>query len=124
MRTRLLFVARGASDPVARDQASEYARMVAAAAKPYDQATCFLAMAKPTFDEAVAATRRSSSQRVVVVPHLLFSGDLLRRVRDTVAKQERGGVRQQWFLADHLGSDPVVARTIARRFSAAVSSPC
>ena len=124
MRTRMLFVARGALDPVARDQALEYARMVAASVKPDEHATCFLAMAKPTFDEAVAATTASSFQRVVVVPHLLFSGDLLRRVRATVAEQEQGGLRQQWLLADHLGPDPVVARTIARRFAAAWTSPC
>jgi sirohydrochlorin cobaltochelatase len=124
MQTRMLFVARGALDPVARDQALEYARLVAAAAKPDEYSTCFLAMAKPTFAEVVAATAVSSFQRVVVVPHLLFSGKLLRRVRDTVAEQEQGGLRQQWILADHLGPDLMVARLIARRFSDALTAPC
>jgi sirohydrochlorin cobaltochelatase len=118
-RTRLLFVARGAQDPRARDEAIEYGRLVTASAKPDDHSTCFLAMAKPTFDEETAATAASSLERVVVVPHLLFSGKLLERVREKVAEQEESGPRQQWLLADHLGSDPVVARTIARRFNEA-----
>ena len=118
-RTRLLFVARGTQDPQARNESLEYARLVNASAKPDDYSTCFLARAKPTFDDETAATAASSFERVVVLPHLLFSGKLLERVREKVAEQEEGGLRQQWLLADHLGSDPVVARTIARRFSEA-----
>ena len=122
-RTRLLFVARGASHARARHDAREYGKAVAAAVSPHDHLTCFLAVGQPSLDEALAATFADPFDRVVVLPHLLFAGRLLQRVRDQVSRQDQGSQRQQWLMGDHLGPDPVVAQTIVRRFSLATAPP-
>jgi sirohydrochlorin ferrochelatase len=122
-RTRLLFVARGASDPRARHDAREYGKAVAAAVSAHDHLTCFLAVGQPSLDEALAATAAEPFDRVVVIPHLLFAGRLLQRVRDQVSQQDQGSQRQQWLMGDHLGPDPVVAQAIVRRFSLATAPP-
>ena len=89
--TLLLFIGRGARDSSAISEARRYARLVANAAKPDQLSTCFLTMAKPSLDEGVSTAVTSPFERVVVVPHLLFAGQLLRRVRKIVAEQDKGG---------------------------------
>ena len=84
--------------------------------------TCFLAVAKPSLEQGVTAAATSQFERVVVVPHLLFDGQLLQRVRKIVAEQEKGGSRQQWLLAGRLGADPAVAGAVVRRFREAFAS--
>jgi sirohydrochlorin ferrochelatase len=59
---------------------------------------------------------------VVVLPHLLFAGSLLFRLREQIAQQDQASTRQQWLMGDHLGPDPAVAQIIARRFSLVLPS--
>jgi sirohydrochlorin ferrochelatase len=84
--------------------------------------TCFLAVAEPSFDQAVMASAAAPFDRVVVLPHLLFAGSLLFRLRERIAQQDQASTRQQWLMGDHLGPDPAVAQIIARRFSLVLPS--
>lgn len=127
-RAVLLMVGRGASDPETPAQLraftgatldeSDAARFVAV-----EQG--FVAAARPSLDEAVvtAAERAAAlgAGRVVVQPHLLFSGHVERQVAAAVDRGRRLAPHLEWLQVDRLGADEAVARAVVHRAAEAAA---
>jgi len=120
--TMLVMVGRGASDPTAVSQFESFvAAMLAGAERPRRVGIGFVAAALPTLDEAIeaaAASRQEGCRRVVVQPHLLFSGHVEDQVSDAVARGRELEPTIDWLQAARLGADPDVARAAIRRILA------
>jgi len=127
-RAVLLMVGRGASDPETPAQLraftgatldeSDAGRFVAV-----EQG--FVAAARPSLDEAVvtAAERAAAlgAGRVVVQPHLLFSGHVERQVAAAVDRGRRLAPHLEWLQVDRLGADEAVARAVVHRVAEAAA---
>ena len=140
--TVLLMIGRGSSDPTAHRQLHDFA--VASCEnqppRPADSAgpfrsrieLGFVAAARPTLDEAIAnaageggagsaAGNGDPVRRVVVQPHLLFSGHVEEQVTAAVDRGRREHPGIEWVQAQRLGADRLVARALIDR--AAVAFP-
>lgn len=102
-QTLLLMVGRGSRDPEATAEMHRFAQLRAAAAPIGRLEVAFTAMAEPSLEAAIEVVGRLDYSRVVVQPHLLFAGQLLDRVRATVADAARKFSDRQWLVAGHLG---------------------
>jgi sirohydrochlorin ferrochelatase len=113
-RTLLLLVGRGGSSAEALDEMNRFADQHVANIDAQWIRTCFLARQRPSLGEALREVASESFDRVVVQPHLLFSGRLLARVREEVAELRRSERdNTEWLLAEHLGSCLELAEMIA-----------
>lgn len=110
--TRVVMVGRGSSDPTATAQLRAFAD---AAHEGGVAGLGFVAAAKPTLDEAIAAAADGGGGRVVVHPHLLFHGHVEAQVAERVERARREHPGIDWVVVGRLGADPGVATAIAER---------
>jgi sirohydrochlorin cobaltochelatase len=118
----LLMVGRGASDPDTPGQLREF---TAATLDGHDAGRFvavefgFVAAAKPPLDEAIAAAAARAdalgTRRVVVQPHLLFSGHVEEQVAAAVERGRRLAPHLEWLQVERLGADEEVARAVIDR---------
>lgn len=119
----LLVVGRGASDPTAVPQFWAlirrcFATVARVAVRPVRIG--FVAAARPTLDEAIAALVRPAAGqpvigRVVVQPHLLFQGHVEHQVSARL-EQARGDYPEiEWLQVPRLGPSEEVVRALLDR---------
>jgi len=115
--TRIMVVGRGASDPTAESQLREFVE--SAFADAFDGTASiglgFVAAARPTLDEAIAAAAESGEDRVVVHPHLLFHGHVETQVAERIERARREHPAIDWVVVGRLGADRRVAMALAER---------
>lgn len=121
--TLLLLVGRGSNDAEATREMTQFARLRGERQPVGRLDVCFLAMAKPSLETALGSIADLPFSRVVVQPHLLFSGELIARVKGSIAaaaaadqfRQEgpnREWPNREWIVAGPLGGDAGLARAI------------
>lgn len=119
--TLLLMVGRGSSDPAAVSQLREFAEAtleVDPAMRPGRVELGFVAAARPRLDEAIRAAADPAAgmpRRIVVQPHLLFSGHVEEQVADAIDEGRRLRPDVEWVQVSRLGADPLVARALTAR---------
>ena len=124
--TTLVMVGRGSSDPAT----AERLRSFVAATMNDDPTDCparieigFVAAARPRLDEAIAAAcdpAGGPARRILVQPHLLFSGHVEEQVSEAVVAARRMRPDLEWVQVARLGADPLVARAVTALAAAAV----
>lgn len=116
-RTCVLLVGRGSSLAEANADLAWTARLLYERFGYSSVEYCFTSLAEPNVLEGLQRCVALGHAQVVVLPHYLFTGLLLDRVRDTVEEfRRRGDVGRDIVVAAHLGPDPVIAGVVARRF--------
>jgi sirohydrochlorin cobaltochelatase len=120
-RTLLIMVGRGSLDAEAMAEMHRFARLRAERTPVGGVLTGFLAMQTPSLAETLADATASGFQRIIVQPHLLFSGLLYDEVRAAVEScRRRSG--HDWLVTSVLGPEPELAFAViekAREASAA-----
>lgn len=112
-QTALLMVGRGSNDPEATAEMHRFAKLRHEAAPTARLEVGFTAMAEPSLDTALETVGRLPVRRVVVQPHLLFTGQLLEKVRAGVAAAAERFPDRQWIVTGHLGPEPEITAAIA-----------
>jgi len=110
---QLLIVGRGSSDPAIHADFSAIAEGLKARLGIGHAAVCFLAAAKPTFDEGLEAITQKPGSRVIVVPYLLFSGLLMGEIDRKVSRLKRQGreiIHTSPLSSHQIIEDLVIAR--------------
>jgi sirohydrochlorin cobaltochelatase len=115
--TALLIVGRGTSDAEAIAELHRFVELRVARTPVAHVLTCFLAVARPSLDEAIEQIAATNVVQIVVQPHLLFQGDLLDRLRDAVAAARQRHAAKHWRLAAHLGPDTLLVDAILGRIA-------
>ena len=114
--TRLVVLGRGASDPRAVCQLCRLTLATTAAWPAPPLHLGFAAAARPTLDEALAeAGAAAGVRRIVVQPHLLFSGHVEGQVDAALARVRARRPDIEWLRAARLGADPAVAAALVAR---------
>ncbi len=111
-RTLLLVVGRGTKDEEANTGLCAFARQRGRETGAGWVETCFLAMAEPSLERALDILPQLALPRIVVELHLLFSGELLDRIRGMVDAARRRWPEQEFVVTERLGPDPSLARAI------------
>jgi len=114
-------VGRGASDGGAEARLAELIAAVdrqSGGPRARRTLTGFVAAARPTVAEALADAAAVGPRRVVVRPHLLFSGAVERDVAVAVAAARAAHPAIEWLLAPRLGADAAIAAALADRIAA------
>jgi len=126
--TALVMIGRGSSDPFAPRQLLEFTAATlagGAGACPHDP-DCrriglgFVAAARPTVPEALAAAAGPGVRRVIVQPHLLFRGHVEEQVAHAAAAARRDHPAIEWLVARRLGAEPDVAAAVVDRVAEAL----
>lgn len=117
--TRLVVLGRGSSDPRAVCQLCRLTLATTAARWAPALHLGFAAAARPTLDEALAAAAGPGVRRIVVQPHLLFSGHVEGQVAAAIDRGRAGRPDVEWLRVARLGADPAVAEALVARAVAA-----
>jgi sirohydrochlorin cobaltochelatase len=111
--TLLLFVARGSSYPVALAEMWRFASLRAPQTPVGRTEVCFAAVAEPDLPDGLRRAAASAYRRIVVQPHLLFTGQVLAQIEQAVAEIAKVCPQQEWIVTAHLGSSNLVAVAVA-----------
>lgn len=111
-QTLLLMVGRGSTDAQANSEMARFARLRWEAHHVGWHEICFAALTEPRLDRAMAMCARLPFRRVLVQPHLLFQGELLRGIRHTVQMLSRRWPDAEWVVTEHLGPDELLIEAI------------
>jgi len=118
----VLLVGRGSREPSALAEMQQFAALRGVVPGPRG-GWCFLAMAKPSLAEGLQRMAATPAQRIVVQPHLLFSGKLAEEVAAAVAKQQDAHPAKRWVVARPLAPDPLVVAAILHRVGQPLGLP-
>lgn len=112
--TVLLLVGRGNSDPLAINAVREYTQLLAESLGLRGE-TAFMAAAQHNLAEKLAELAQRAPACVVILPHLLFAGEVLTSIQHQVAAMAGIHGATRWLLCEHLGPEPRIATAILDR---------
>ncbi len=111
--TMLLFVARGSSYPEALAEMRRFASLREQQTPVGRTEVCFAAIAEPDLPEGLGRAASSSFRRIVVQPHLLFTGQVLSQIEQSVGEIAAAHLQKEWRVTAHLGPSPLAAAAVA-----------
>jgi sirohydrochlorin cobaltochelatase len=85
--TVLLFVGRGSSDPDANGDVCKLARMLWEGSGYQTVETCFIGITHPRLEAGFRRARFYAPKRIIVLPHFLFTGTLVKKIFAITAEQ-------------------------------------
>ncbi len=128
VKTAVIVVGRGSSDPDANGDFCKVVRLLAEGREIGWVMPCFIGVTRPLFEETVELVARARPERIVVTPYFLFGGRLITKIREQV---ESFQARYPWInteLAPHLGIDDRLLRLMDERLVQATAGerplPC
>ncbi|MBO9997620.1 MAG: sirohydrochlorin chelatase [Cyanobacteria bacterium SID2] len=113
--TLILFVGRGASDPDANGDVYKMARLLWEGSGYKGVEICFSGITHPRLDPGFDRVWTWQPKRVVVIPHFLFTGVLVKRIRDTATRQQEQHPDIPIQMVDEIGLDPILFDLIGER---------
>lgn len=107
----LAMVGRGTSDKAALQHMRRFTelRVSQSEASISWVETGFFAGGAPSVDELLGQAANSQCDTIVVQPHLLFEGELIRQLRQKVDRYRENSLKKRWLVAPTLGADPKLA---------------
>lgn len=96
----VLLVGRGSSDPDVKRDLGQVAEMLRRSVKILDVETCFLTAASPSLEEGLQAAIESGYEKIFVIPYLLFTGMLMKRINRVIDSDPK---REKIHLCNYLG---------------------
>lgn len=113
--TLLLIVGRGSSDQDALAELRRWADCREQESPVARAEVCYLAIARPTFEEALDRASGAGYRRIVVQPHLLFAGELAEQIAESVAARRIASPSLEWISVPPLGVDDLLVDVVVAR---------
>lgn len=113
--TAVLVVGRGSRDPDSNSNVFKLSRLLWEGRDYGWVETAFYSLTTPVVPEGIARCVRLGARRVVVVPHFLFTGVLLKRIEQTVADLQDEYRETELLMGTHLGIDERLFAVIRQR---------
>ncbi|MGD1951588.1 MAG: sirohydrochlorin chelatase [Leptolyngbyaceae cyanobacterium] len=114
-KTVLLFVGRGASDPDANGDVYKLARMLWEGSGYGDLEVCFTGITHPRMERGFERARAWKPERIIVIPHLLFTGVLAKRIQTITEQQQLAHPEIEVQSLSVIGADPILFELIRDR---------
>jgi sirohydrochlorin ferrochelatase len=109
----VLLVGRGSSDSAVIADLTEIANMLKKRLGIIRVEACFLAAANPSFETALQHALNRHSKKIFVIPYLLFSGMLMKKIEKTVHQTQHP--TKPVILCDNLGYHPLIKNIVFER---------
>lgn len=113
--TVLLFVGRGASDPDANGDVYKLARMLWEGSGYRGIEICFTGITHPRLEAGFERIWTWDPRQVIVLPHLLFTGVLVKRIQTVVQQQIERVPTVPIHLLSEIGADPALFELMQER---------
>jgi len=117
----LIMVGRGSSDSDATAAMRRFTELRMQQTPVAAAMTGFVSIAKPTLSEALQQAAVAPQSIIIVQPHLLFLGQVSRRIAAAVAEAKCKVPHKTWLVSSHLGASCSVAEAAVHRFQEAMS---
>lgn len=128
MKTAVIVVGRGSSDPDANAEFCKVVRLFAEGRNLGWVLPSFIGITRPTFVETAELVSRARPERIVVVPYFLFGGRLIDKISERVTAFRS---RYPWIKieqAGYLGGDERLVHLIDERLNETITGthplPC
>lgn len=119
--TNILLVGRGSSDQDAVNDIQSIADSLQERVHVSSIEKCFLAAATPKFKEKLQATVSTGAEHIVILPYLLFTGILMKEIREFVDELSlKPG--QEVIICDYLGDHDYVCEQLKNRVEEAIKN--
>lgn len=119
--TLLLLVGRGSRERSANAEMYRFARLRFERTPIGWVEICFTALTEPSLDRGLEIAAALPFGRIVVQPHLLFDGELLRRIQTRVAAVRAADPTRKWVVTEPLGPHQLLADAVIKLASAAAA---
>lgn len=117
--TAILLVGRGSSDPDSNADIFKTGRLLHECHDWGWVECCYIAMARPDLPEGIERCVRLGARRIVLVPHMLFTGVLDRRIDAIAHEQRQRYPTVEIVRAAPLGAHPRVLEVALQRIAEA-----
>ncbi|XTZ10334.1 MAG: sirohydrochlorin chelatase [cyanobacterium endosymbiont of Rhopalodia yunnanensis] len=87
--TVLLIVGRGSSDPDANSDMYKFSRLLWEGSHYRSVETCFIGITHPRLEQGFERARLYHPKRIIVLPHFLFTGALVKKIFYICAQQQK-----------------------------------
>ncbi|MFC3886746.1 sirohydrochlorin chelatase [Bacillus songklensis] len=110
----VLLVGRGSSDPDVKRDLGDIASLFKKKYQLKRVEICFLTAADPIFEDVLEEVKGFSYSKVFIIPYLLFTGLLMKRIEKAVRTVENEG-HQQFILTHYLEYHPHLQDVLIKR---------
>ncbi|GGJ61593.1 sirohydrochlorin ferrochelatase [Anoxybacillus voinovskiensis] len=111
-RSVVLLVGRGSSDVDTKRDMEAIARKLRQRNIPAVE-VCFLASAKPSITDSIQQLNRSSYETIFIVPYLLFTGVLMKKIEAMI--QMLPQTSKRWIVCRYLGYHPLLEELVKEK---------
>ena len=119
--TVVLVVGRGSSDPDANSDVYKLARILWEGSGLLSVETCFIGITHPRMPEGLERCMLLQPQRIIVLPYLLFTGVLVKRIAGMARDFGEAHAEVEVLLTDDIGELPVFMDLLFEREREAVA---
>jgi len=127
-RTVVLVVGRGSSDPDANSDVCKLSRLLWEGSGLLSVETCFIGITHPRMPEGLARCLLLQPARIIVLPYLLFTGVLVKRIAEMARGFGQAHPEVEVLLTDDIGEIPIFTHLVFKReqeaLAGAVSMNC
>jgi sirohydrochlorin cobaltochelatase len=104
--TAVLLVGRGSSDPDANSDVYKLSRMLWERLHVKWVETCFIGVTQPSVEEGIVRCLTLGAKKVVLIPYLLFTGILMKRMEDKLDQFRSAYPDQEFWMTEYIGFHP------------------
>ncbi len=121
--TVLLFVGRGSSDPDANGDTVKLARLLWEGSGYQGVETCFIGITHPRLEAGLERARSHHPKRIIVVPHLLFTGLLGQKIKQLTVQHQLAYPQIQTLCLPEMGLHPNLFDLLRQREQETYAGP-
>lgn len=104
--TAVLIVGRGSSDPDANSDVCKLSRMLWERLQVKWVETCFIGVTQPSVEEGIERCLALGAKKVIMIPYLLFTGILMKRMEDKLAHFRSTYTDREFVMTEYIGFHP------------------
>ncbi len=119
--TAIVLMGRGSSDPDANGDLYKIARQIWEHTGVHTVEVCFTGITFPSLSDGVRRAIALGAKQIVVVPYFLFTGVLIKRMRDVLATLQAEHPQVQMTMADYFGAHPYLVEVVLSRRDEAIA---
>ena len=116
----VVLIGRGSSDPAVAQDLTAVAELIKIQSGLNDVRTCYLVAATPSLDETLEELIQLKGKRIFLVPYLLFTGLLMKRIEAKVSSARKQN--DNITLCRYLGYDSKVEAVYTERVTEAIEN--
>ncbi|MGI8384624.1 sirohydrochlorin chelatase [Robertmurraya sp. P23] len=117
----VVLLGRGCSDGGANSDLYKLARLLREKLSIKKMEPAFIAVTEPSLEESVTTLLILGAKKVIVLPYLLFTGVLMKRLEEQMVKLQTQLPQIQLTLASNLGFHPKLEKVFMERMDEAIS---